>query len=739
MTGAALVRARLYAAVRFSAVAGLVLALAEALDRLKVLRPSIDGAADAARLAVLCGASVLLVTLVGTMLLAFLVGIETLRTAVRKRYSRLAPRWRGIATLATAALAGAAVARVQSLAAPWVIEGPVVRVIRRVDNKIRDLGLLGDHPKIVFTVLLILTVLALALFAAWLFSAPGRRGKLASASASAVLMLVVLAAYAADSRIEFTRYEAMFHVPLGIIYSAGAALAVTVAARAFGEVERIGRCGVVTVLTILAMSYGLASISYGAVAMDSSQNAKALFWGRSVLARRVLLAAKVLTDGDGDGFSDAFGGADADDTDPKVNPLAPEVPGNGRDDNCIGGDLAASSVPVGSLFGGEGPPTEQRPASYRNVVFIVVDALRADRLSCYGNTRITSPNIDAFAAGSLLFENAYAQGTNTGHSLTSAFRSSYGDDIFDDRIPSLAEVLSTRGYRVACLNAVRMDIWLNANRWQRYRALIDDVEALHTEGERVWNAEQLTDQAIATLDQSSGQPHFLWIHYFDTHQPRRVHPEFDYGRGAAAVFDSNVSYVDRAVGRLLDYLRATGRLADTAVIITADHGEAFGEHGATDHSNKPYLNNTLVPLIVRVPGGPTGRFVEPCGLVDVAPTVLAWTDTPVPPAYRGIDLAAAARLGSMPRRCIVSETPRNLIESSFYTWAMVRWPYKIMWDLRSNAWELYDIETDRDEVHNLTDRRPELADEMRQALGAWLDRETARTGGRGPTDSELSD
>ena len=560
-----------------------------------------------------------------------------------------------------------------------------------------------------------------------------------------VAVALTMAGFAADSRIEFTRYEFMFHIPLEVIYSLTALLAVAVAVRCGGQVERVARSRAVIAAAVASAILGVVSLVYGAVAMDANANVKALFWSRSIVARRVFQVARLATDRDRDGFSPRFGGGDLDDSNAAVHPMVAEIPGNGIDDNCIGGDLSASEYAPGALFVPTGPQVLTPPAPLprpgtRNILIVSVDCLRADHLGCYGYRKPTSPNIDRFAAESLLFENTYAQGTNTGHSFTSMYRSSYGDDIFDDRIPTFARIAADNGYTTEFVNAVRTDAWLNANRWGKYKELLDDFAMRHDDGERMWNAEALTDQAIRVVDaQAPDQSHLTWVHYFDCHRPRRRHPDHEFGRSAAGVFDSNVAYVDANVARLFDHLRSTGALDRTIVVFIADHGEAFMEHGAQDHSNKPYDNNTLVPLIVRVPGVAPARVAAPCGLIDVGPTVLAYAGIPVPAWYRGIDLVSALRSGGVPQRQIVSETPRNLIESSFYTWALVEWPHKVMWDVRSNTIEVFDLAADPGELHNLAARDPQLAARMKQKLGEWLDRETARTGAIGPGDEGIPD
>jgi len=736
---------RAAAMIVLSLVAGGFVFAIEAFDRLRVLRVNYDGVGEAAQLALLIGATVLAVALVASIAGVAVVGAEALRSAVTARLPERVGRFRAVAGLVVSAAIVTVVIRLVSAAVPWALEGPVYRLIRRIDNRLTSLGPIADHPKIVFALALSTATLAVMALVWWLFADPPRRRVPGSLLVAVVAVALTMAGFAADSRIEFTRYEFMFHIPLEVIYSLTALLACIAAARCAGRPEHIALTRRVVALGLVAGALGVGSVVYGGLRMDANQNVKALFWGRSIVSRRVFQAMRQAMDRDGDGFSRSFGGGDLDDANAAVHPMVAEVPANGIDDNCIGGDLASSEYAPGALYVPStpqiiGPPTAPPAPGTRNILILSVDCLRADHLSCYGYRKQTSPNIDRFAAESLLFENTYAQGTNTGHSFTSMYRSSYGDDIFDDRIPTFARIASDRGYTSEFVNSIRTDAWLNANRWGKYKELLDDFEMRHDDGDRFWNAEELTNQAIAVLDaQAPGQSHLTWVHYFDCHRPRRRHAEHEFGRSAAGIFDSNVAFVDEHIGRLLDHLRQTGALDRTIVFLIADHGEAFMEHGAQDHSNKPYNNNTLVPLIVHAPGTTPARIAAPCGLIDVGPTALAYAGIAVPAWYRGVDLIGALGSGGVPRRTIVSETPRNLIESSFYTWALVDWPYKVMWDVRSNTTEVYDIENDPGEMHNLAARDPQLAQRMRQTLGEWLDRETARTGAIGPGDEGIPD
>lgn len=717
---------------------GLMFAV-EALDRVIVLKDGFDSASQIALYVGLTGSVVVTVAAI-TLIAGILVAVvDLLHRTIETRFFTHSPRKSAYTLLTTVGVVGVA-ARVLSGFFAWALQEPFARIVRRIDTRLFNLGILAAYPKIVFTILLFCAAFVVVIATKWLFSEVQTPRKWVTAALVLTGILAVITGYWADSRVEFTRYEYMFHLPLLVLYSTVAFVTFLVVLRGRAPAAALGSRWV-AVAVALTVLLGAISLPLGAVAMNSSQNVKALFWGRSIIARRAFQVGRALADGDGDGFSDVFGAADSDDSDSHVNGLAAEIPGNGIDDNCIGGDMPEALDVAGSLFNARLADSQPRPAprtaKRRDVILLTVDCLRADHLGCYGYNRPTSPNLDAFAAHSVLFELPFAEGTNTGHSFVSLFRSSYADDLFDDRIPTLAAVLRENGYQTLFLNSVRTDTWLNASRWGKYKQLMEGFDALHNDGDQYLNADQLVDRAIEVFkNQDPNTPHFTWVHFFDCHRPRRHHPQFGYGKSQKGRFDGNVAFVDQALGRLFEYFEQSGRYESTLVIISADHGEAFLEHGAMDHSNKPYNNNTFVPLLIKSPDAAAGRFAQPCGLIDVAPTILGHCGIARPACYRGVDLIDGYLKGGIASRPIVSETPRNLIESSFYTWAMVQWPYKIMWDVRSDSVEVYKIDEDFDERHNLVDRDPGLAARMRQALGEWLDRETARTGAVGPAGDE---
>jgi arylsulfatase A-like enzyme len=756
------VAARIGAFALFGLVAGAVLFAIETVDRLVVLRQSVDGPGEALQLALLMGATVFGAGVVGLLLGLVAAPLEVIRQVAARLLSRVPQLPSGAVldavSLVVTALVVAAALKLISGRFPDGLEQSVHRLVLRYNDRISPIPLVVEHWKALYTAVIFGFALAIMWAQAWIF-APKRRWSAALALSVAAAAGIALAwCYQFDSRAYFGRYEFTIHYPLVAGYTVMTTLAAGFALRAVTSMQWGRAWNRRATAWLLALAaFGVGCYGYSYFAMDANQNVKALFWNRSVVARRVFEASRKLADRDRDGYASAFGGGDLDDRNPSVHPFAPEIAGNGVDDNCIGGDLSpeeASSRPRAPLPGefvtvadAAPPPFDPKavpagavdvasPEAARpvagtparpNVILITIDCLRQDHTTMAGYHRDTTPNIARYGEGGLVFLRAIPHGTNTGHSFAAMLRSSYMEAIFDRNVPTLTQLLKREGYRTAFVNARRLDDWLTPRRWHRYRpTMIGDFDVLHLDGEeREWTADQLTDRTIAYVDaQPKDQAQFLWVHYMDVHWPREGHPEYGFGSRDVDVYDAEVKYADAAVGRLLDHLEATGVLDRSIVFITADHGEAFLEHGTRDHSNKPYADNSHVPLVVLAPGLAPRRVETVVGMIDIAPTALAHAGLAVPAVYRGIDLVAATRAGEPPHRVVVSETPRNGIETSFFAWAWIDWPYKLVYDIRGNTTELYDMASDPGEQQNLVERDPSRAAAMRAALGRWLDLET---------------
>ena len=306
----------------------------------------------------------------------------------------------------------------------------------------------------------------------------------------------------------------------------------------------------------------------------------------------------------------------------------------------------------------------QRPtASAPNIVLIVADTLRADHLGVYDYLRPTSPNLDAWAEGGVVFQRAYSTSSYTPPGvagiMTSRFPSELGivsiNSHLPDDVPTLAQVLSDRGFLTAAFigNYVLRRKTGFYRGFQVYDDYFPETEAVRGLPERV--AQQVTDATIGWLDHARrDRPFFLWVHYQDPHGPYLPPPGFSQNFRAAdyqarhvelaqipsyqladglvqaasflAGYDNEILYLDGHLGRLLRRIQEEGAVRPTFVVLTADHGEILDEPQPWNFAHGKSLSEeeVRVPLVFFGPGIAGGRHLAgPVSTLDVAPTLLA--------------------------------------------------------------------------------------------------------------------
>jgi choline-sulfatase len=305
-----------------------------------------------------------------------------------------------------------------------------------------------------------------------------------------------------------------------------------------------------------------------------------------------------------------------------------------------------------------GDPTV-RPAR-PNVLLVTVDTLRADRMSGYGYERPTTPRLDAWMARGVRFTQARTIEPLTAPALTSLLTSTEPQDHGASRnglrmragLASLPKSLQAHGYATAALVGnwtLRHKLTGLGEHFGRYDELLTRKRWFGlVNGEADGN--DVTDAAIAWIDgqraASADQPFFLWVHYVEPHAPYVLHPEHRARLGLPATgdlsredrYDTEVAFVDAAVGRLLEYLERRGLAPDTLVVFAADHGESLGEHGYWGHGRNLYEPGLRIPLALGGPARIRPRVLDaPALLTDVAPTILGLVGIAAPPSFRGFD------------------------------------------------------------------------------------------------------
>jgi arylsulfatase A-like enzyme len=293
-------------------------------------------------------------------------------------------------------------------------------------------------------------------------------------------------------------------------------------------------------------------------------------------------------------------------------------------------------------------------------------------------------------------------------------------------IPTLAERLAAEGFDTG---AVVSHVFLDRRYGlDRGFADYDDelVQETKAESHLAITSPRITDKALAWLEQRAGEgapgrPWFLWVHYFDPHQEYRPHEGISEAFGLeqpSDLYDGEVAFTDRHVGRLLDGLDALGPAGETVVVVTSDHGEEFGDHGGSGHRVTLYEEVLRVPLMIRAPGAVPGRRAEVVSLVDLAPSALELLG--LPPIEPSAGRSLVPLLTGRPRapRPVLGELGLNVVMVE----SIVEANWKLVVDREEERVMLFDLARDPAEADDLAEAQPERVDELR----ALLAREVAR-------------
>jgi len=300
-----------------------------------------------------------------------------------------------------------------------------------------------------------------------------------------------------------------------------------------------------------------------------------------------------------------------------------------------------------------------RPPAFSNVVLVSMDTLRARSLGAYGCDRPTSPTIDALAAEGVLFENAFSTAAFTlpGHlsMLTGLWFRTHGALGITARLSTehrtLAEVLQSAGYATGAFTSGAWIVpWVGFRRG--FEAYVEQPAGTIDRQAAPYEA---FDRGLEWMRANAERPFFVFLHNYVVHTPYTPPPPYRTMFDALQVgapeeerarlaYEQEVRYGDDQIRALLEGIDALGLADRTLVIVTADHGEQFREHGGTEHTYDLHDEVTHIPLVMRLPGAiPAGMHVaEPTSLADIVPTIVDVLGLPPVHGVDGVSLLPLA-------------------------------------------------------------------------------------------------
>ena len=393
------------------------------------------------------------------------------------------------------------------------------------------------------------------------------------------------------------------------------------------------------------------------------------------------------------------------------------------------------------------PEIDRASVQGPNVLLIVVDTLRADRLGFMGHDRDTSPYLDALAADSLVFEHAIAPAPWTTPSMAGLFTGMPPAALgirhqpipLPAEIQTISELLQKRGYLTAGI-ASHFYIGEKYGFHRGFDIWDETAAGGHEDISSPW-VTGLAGNCLQTLAKED-RPFFLFTHYFDPHYDYLEHGPYVFSgayEGPARsrddnfedlrflakngrlseedlghlkdLYDSEIAFTDEHVGRLLGRLKQLGLYDSTLIVFVADHGEMFGErHRWIGHTKYLYEELIHVPLIIKPAGPPSGRRVEATvSTLAVLPTILDQVGSELPIARSLIGLGA----GEEPP-VVFSQTRRWRKEDAVY-----QGDWKLLHDGQTYQYQLFNLREDPGETTDQGRARRQTLIAMRNALEAW--------------------
>lgn len=450
---------------------------------------------------------------------------------------------------------------------------------------------------------------------------------------------------------------------------------------------------------------------------------------QSTFGLHLMRGGRIFFDPDADNLTSAFPNVDCGGMDELQGYEAIEIIGDGIDNNCIGGDISVDEIaPM------RPPQTHlqkvRRDASLSTppVIIISVDTLRADYIEKEINGHALAPNLRKLFADSVYFTHAYAPSTHTMDSIPSTFSGMYpgtvmqGGDLFLGSDRNFPEILNELGYTteaITTIPSIHHTLTVGFDR-------IDNQ--LGYENRRSHTAPQVYTKSIERLNtlNQGDKPFLLWSHFFDPHgfyiyvqegnmTPWLLDVENEFLRN----YSQEVWRADAFIGLYIKELKRLGLYDKSIIIFFSDHGEALGEEGVTDHCFTAAETILRIPFAIKYPNTTPKRIDTPVSIIDLFPTMIDLLRIQGTEPRPGRSLRPAFEGGKI--------DPHPIIINANYSysptlWALIEWPWKLIFDRKTFTFLLQNIKEDPNAVGDVSSLYPERTEEMKQRLGKWRDR-----------------
>lgn len=402
-------------------------------------------------------------------------------------------------------------------------------------------------------------------------------------------------------------------------------------------------------------------------------------------------------------------------------------------------------------------PADTDTMKHYNVMLILVESLREGIVEPRSDPNAIMPNLNEMAAQSLVFSRHYATASHSNYSDLSPLSSHFPLRGKDTHIypanPSyprvlIYDILKQFGYRTSIVSS-QNEHWGKMINYLKTSGLDDllhsenfdgevredlDKDALFWKNRRSGKVDDFhtINRLLDWINEDSPKPFFCYVNLQNSHFPFETGPGFErrfgkenltfvptfpygspdqvpdlYGR-----YLDSLAYIDLQLGRLFQWMKETGLMDNTVIIITGDTGQSFMEHGVLGHANKLFDEVVRTPLLIKSPG--IQHRIDPrlAQNVDIPPTVLGILGLPPHPSFQGIDLIQTP-VDSNRSVYIVVQTPLAK------EYAMVKGDWKIVVQPFPREYRLYNMQDDPDEIRNLAQEKPDVLERLKPELLAW--------------------